>query len=1032
MTYTIPPGVTSTSAELNYVDLSCAAGTAEASKAMVLDASGDITSATQMTIANTSNAANSIYLHANGGTTETILLHADQGTGADSVKLLSDVGGLTFTHGTGDAITLGASSSSITHAAGADAADLTISQTGAFDASLILSSTGTGTDAIDINATAGGITADASGALSLQAGAASDLTTSAGAITVAGAGGVDVQYGSTSQANFSADGTCTLKANTAYTITHAADGAGEDLTISQTGAQNASLVLASAGTGTDAIDINATAGGITADATGSVAITSTNNAADSIYLHANGGASETIQIRSDQGTGADSIELVSDVGGLTLTHGVGDAITLGASSSSITHAAAADNADLTISQTGAFDASLVLSSTGTNTDAIDINATAGGIDVDANGALALNAGAASNLTTSSGAITVAGAGGVDVQHGSTSQANFSADGTLTLKSGGAYTISHAATADSQYLTLSQTGSYISGIRLSSAGTSADAIDIETSAGGVVVDSFGGVSVNGGGESNFSTSSGDLNLSGKTGLDLQFAGLSQANFSANGTLTLKANETYTITHAANGAGDDLTISQTGAQNASLLLSSAGTGSDAIGISATAGGVEVAGASGVDVQYGSTSQANFSADGTLTLKANEAYTITHAANNEGNDLTISQTGAQNASLVLTSAGTGTDAIDINATAGGIAADATGAISLEAGAASDFTTSGGAITFDGQTGVDVQFNGTSQANFSADGTCTLKANTAYTLTHAANGADDDLTISQTGAQDASLVLTSAGTGADAINIVSSAATSTSGIKIDSSGTGTAAIDINAASGGILVDAGGAISLDAGAASNLSTSGGAITFDGQTGVDVQFNGTSQANFSADGTCTLKANTAYTLTHAADGATEDLTISQTGAQDASLILSSAGTGTDAILLSASAGQITINGGAALVWPSSDGADNEVLTTNGSGVLSFEPIHQVYLYDTVENTDATLGVTHYYVTLNAATTAVTITLPAASALRRYNLKAIDITNTVTINRAGSDTIDGETSFVFTNQYESISIASDGTSKWYIY
>lgn len=53
-------------------------------------------------------------------------------------------------------------------------------------------------------------------------------------------------------------------------------------------------------------------------------------------------------------------------------------------------------------------------------------------------------------------------------------------------------------------------------------------------------------------------------------------------------------------------------------------------------------------------------------------------------------------------------------------------------------------------------------------------------------------------------------------------------------------------------------------------------------------------------------------LTHAADGANDDFYISQTGAQDASLVINSEGTGADALQITTSAGGIDItNGGAA-------------------------------------------------------------------------------------------------------------------------
>ena len=72
--------------------------TATAAFAALTFTNDDVTSDEDITITGVANAANSIYLHANGGTSETILVRADQGTsvteGAASVELLSDVGGV--------------------------------------------------------------------------------------------------------------------------------------------------------------------------------------------------------------------------------------------------------------------------------------------------------------------------------------------------------------------------------------------------------------------------------------------------------------------------------------------------------------------------------------------------------------------------------------------------------------------------------------------------------------------------------------------------------------------------------------------------------------------------------------------------------------------------------------------------------------------------------------------------------------------------------------------------------------------------
>ena len=125
----------------------------------------------------------------------------------------------------------------------------------------------------------------------------------------------------------------------AANITSTTDGNAEDFTISLAGATDSSLILSSTGTGADALQINTSAGGIDITATGNAAgedidissaasinLTATEDAANAILITANGGTSETIKIHSDQGTGAGSIELLSDVGGITLTgdtdHGV--------------------------------------------------------------------------------------------------------------------------------------------------------------------------------------------------------------------------------------------------------------------------------------------------------------------------------------------------------------------------------------------------------------------------------------------------------------------------------------------------------------------------------------------------------------------------------------------------------------------------------------------------------------------------------------------------------------------------------------
>lgn len=74
------------------------------------------------------------------------------------------------------------------------------------------------------------------------------------------------------------------------------------------------------------------------------------------------------------------------------------------------------------------------------------------------------------------------------------------------------------------------------------------------------------------------------------------------------------------------------------------------------------------------------------------------------------------------------------------------------------------------------------------------------------------------------------------------------------------------------------------------------------------------------------------------------------------------------------------------------------------------------------------------VTGDATSAAFTMTLPAASSNsgKVFRLKKIDSSvNAVTIARAGSDTIDGATSFLLSTQWEEVELVSDGTSVWLI-
>lgn len=264
-------------------------------------------SGASVNISSTENAALAITLNANGGTSETIQIRSQQGTGAASINVTSTVGGVTLASGlaSADAINITASNAGggidvdagtagfivdTTGGISLDAAAASnFTATGAFDitfqstaGSIIINAEEAVTDAIDIQTVAGGI--DINAGLEINIDSAEAAVADAIRIVASAAdGGIDIDAGT---GGITVDSTGAISIDGAAASNVTATGAGIDLTLSSVG--------------------------------GSVLVSSTENAALAIRLHANGGTSETIQLHSDQGTGVGSVNLLSDVGGLTL------------------------------------------------------------------------------------------------------------------------------------------------------------------------------------------------------------------------------------------------------------------------------------------------------------------------------------------------------------------------------------------------------------------------------------------------------------------------------------------------------------------------------------------------------------------------------------------------------------------------------------------------------------------------------------------------------------------------------------------
>nr|QBK86839.1 MAG: hypothetical protein LCMAC103_01770 [Marseillevirus LCMAC103] len=242
----------------------------------------DITATgSSVNVTSTENTAAAIYLHADGGTAETIRIHSDQGTSATSIDIESDVGGISI--GAGTRVDIDTATGDILLTAALGRIELTASD--AFS------------DAIRLNAAVGGIEVLATKGLDLFGASAALNSVRINASNAAG--GIDIDAGT---------GGITI------------DSTGSIRVISTENTSDAVVIRATLG-GIDILATGASAGeDIDITATGSsVNITATENTAAAIYLHANGGTSETIRIHSDQGTSKNSIDIESDLGGITLT-----------------------------------------------------------------------------------------------------------------------------------------------------------------------------------------------------------------------------------------------------------------------------------------------------------------------------------------------------------------------------------------------------------------------------------------------------------------------------------------------------------------------------------------------------------------------------------------------------------------------------------------------------------------------------------------------------------------------------------------
>ena len=833
---------------------------------------------------------------------------------------------------------------------------------------------------------------DASGAVTVDAGAASNVTTSVGALTLDGAGGVNIA-GNAAEIDVTTTGALDL--NTGATTLDASS-----VTVTTTGANSITAGAASDfSTSAGAITVNG-ATGVDIQENGSSIITVADD--QDVLFAATGGGTADPDVEVDgyarfDGTtefdGTVQTDGAIDANGATLDVDASGAVTVDAGSISLDAGAASNFTTsagaLTINGAGGINlAGNAAEVDVTTTGDVDVNAA--NATVDATSAISLDAAAASNFTTSAGALTLDGAGGLNIA-GNAAEVDVTTTGALDLNSG-------AMTLDASTVDVTSAGA------VNITGTSINVLnDLTVGADG---------------------SDGTLSLySEQGGTDYSVTFQPHATMTGNVTYTLPADDgTGNQVLTTDGAGalswnSPNTVSLVDADSDTKVQVEESADEDIIRFDAAGAEIMAVDADGLgigksdptialDVVGAGKFTTNLEVDGITDLDGSVDADVTTFDIDGSGAITLDAGAASNfttsvGALTIDGAGgvniagnaaevdvTTTGALDLNTgattlDASSVTVTTTGANSITAGAASDFSTSAGAITVNGATGVDIQENGssiitvaddqdvlfaatgggTADPDVEVDGYARFDGTTEFDGTVQTDGAIDangaTLDADASGAITldagaASNFTTSAGAltidGAGGINLLGNAA------EVDVTTTGD--VDVNAANA--TVDATSAISLDAGAASNFTTSAGALTLDGAGGLNIAGNAaevdvtTTGALDLNSGAMTLDASTvdvtsagAVNITGTSINLLNDVTVGADGNDGTISIFSEQGA-TDYTTTIQPNAAMTQN--VTLTLPADDGASNQVLTTDGSGALSWTSQNSTSLIDADSDT----------------------------------------------------------------------------------
>uniref|UniRef100_A0A6M3KMB5 Uncharacterized protein n=1 Tax=viral metagenome TaxID=1070528 RepID=A0A6M3KMB5_9ZZZZ len=830
------------------------------------------------------------------------------GTNTNIVTFSSDSGATSIAFDTIDDLTgignvyFDAAASTITLAASGDAQDLTVQVTGAHNSSLDLRSAGTGDDAIKVYATAGGIDVDTAGGI--------------------------------------------------ITMTSTADGAGDDITIEVDGDQNASIILTSDGTGGDAIslitsaatgDIKvASADEIDIDSVGSIYIDlseaganlDVDSAAGSIFLDA--GEADTAAVTIIASATAGGMDIDSGTAGIAIDTTGAFSID-GAAASNVSVVSGATDENLTISVTGATASSLILSSAGTGDDAVDLNATAGGLDVDTAKSIVLTS--AENEVDA--IVLQATLGGIQIL---CDAASATEDITIA-NTGGSVNVTSSEAADDAVK-----------IYTSNAAGQIHIVSTDTTADGINVDATGGIDIDAGITSDIALNAGQI--------------LIESEQSAASAISL--------------------ITNTGVLETIVINNMVGTDDASINIDSVAGGmdIDVAGPIGIDNSGAAKDIHIDSAAGSVQLIGGQAAAdavVIDAENAAGGldidagtaginmlatagDITITNTDAKDIILdaqagrvLITGTESASDAIAL------VADGANGEISLSAAVGGiDIDAASGPITIDaaGAAGDLITIKNTTGTGASA----TTEEDAAIQLYAPAGGialtsglsAADAIRIETQSSGSLLTIQSAAGTNASAIGLIATAGGITASVAdgkslklgnagadayfevaahatpateyvniVNTNGTAATAINMTALAGGINA------TVNDGSTLKLGSEGG------DTYVQVAPHGTAATEIISVVNAAGTADGAIVLTSTSGGvdinSKEMFTVTVAGGTAASAditLLNSTGTDAAAIALTSSAGGVDIDAAAAKEINIAGGSVALVSKTTGAGAIS--------------------------------------------------------------------------------------------------